>query len=434
MSERRYGVVCGVLILAAGCYRPVTPPNTPSPAPRQRRAKAAVPQPPAPPSEFDLGVKAFQEGRFDEAVRRLLAASSSMQGNNLPYHYLGASYVRLGQYEQGIAALIRANATREDANTYDWLGLAYREKGDFAESSRCYQKALAMVPDQPVFYYGLGVASYWLGWIPESLQAVEMGLKKATSPQEKQPLFELQSWLYAARGMYPEVYGLAGSTLQIGTIIRSHPEGLESVRLMRGFPAAVAGLQPGDVMTSFNGNPLKGMSIDVFVKQVLPRATFGSKARVQFLRAGQLYEADVVAGVPADFAAVAKSATAPRPVAAQAPAGRQMAQERSLRVVRLTVKPPVVAPGSKFLLEIECVVTDPATTARTVPAQLSYAILSGEKIAYRSSPASLELPNGAAAVRTENLTAAKSTGNYRIRVTLRYQGSAVEESAAFSIQ
>jgi len=142
----------------------------------------------------------------------------------------------------------------------------------------------------------------------------------------------------------------------------------------------------------------------------------------------------VVAGVPADFAAVAKSATAPRPVAAQAPAGRQMAQERSLRVVRLTVKPPVVAPGSKFLLEIECVVTDPATTARTVPAQLSYAILSGEKIAYRSSPASLELPNGAAAVRTENLTAAKSTGNYRIRVTLRYQGSAVEESAAFSIQ
>jgi hypothetical protein len=378
---------------------------------------------PAAPADFDLGYKAFQEGRFEDAVRYLSAAAPRMPGNNTVYHFLGASYVRLGQFDTGIAALIRANAFKEESNTYDWLGLAYRSKGNFAESARCYQKALAMAPDNPTLYYGLGIASYWMGWIPESIQAIEMGLQKASDPRDKQGLFELQSWLYASRGMYPEVYGLAGEKQQIGAHMEKHAEGLEIVRQMRGFPADAAGLRPGDVLTSFNGASLS-VPLIVFVEKILPTAAFGSKATVRFLRAGREYEAEVVVGVPPNFPALAKTSSGPRPVAG-AP---------YLKLGKLTVNPPVVSPGQKFELQIDYTAAGRAPAPDGTDVQLGFSILESGKVLYTERPVSLGAPSGALQTRLQHLTAARKPGTYTIRVSLRCRDLTAEDSVEFTIR
>ena len=396
-------------------------------APRSARAPipAPTPKPAGPPADFDLGQKAFQEGRFDEAVRRLLAAEPAMPGSNALYHFLGASYVKLGQTDAGIAALIRANSYKEDASTYDWLGLAYRDKGDFAESARCYQKALAMAPGNVTFYYGLGVASYWMGWIPEALQAIQMGLQKG-SPQDRPGLFELEAWVYGARGMYPEVFGLLGNRPQIGAIVRSHAEGLEVVRQMRGFPADAAGLRPGDVLTAFNGTSLKGTAAAGFQEQILARAEFGSKAAVRFLRSGQEYQTEVVVGVPAQFAALAKSAAGPRPLGA--------AQGPSLKLVRLEVKPATVSPGARFDLEADYIAAGAPPDANRPGVEFTFSILEGGQVRYSEPPLSLGPPGGARQTRLQHLTATTKPGAYTIRVTLRYRGLTAEDSVNFTIR
>jgi tetratricopeptide (TPR) repeat protein len=406
------------LVLLAGCGGAVKNRTAVPPRPGEVPAAAA----PAAPADFDLGYKAFQEGRFEDAVRHLSAAAPQMQGNSV-YHLLGASYVKIGQFDTGIAALIRANAFKEESNTYDWLGLAYRSNGNFAESARCYQKALSMAPDNPTLYYGLGIASYWMGWIPESIQAIEMGLQKASDPQDKQGLFEVQSWLYASRGMYPEVYGLAGERHQIGGILAQHAEGLEVVRQMRGFPADAAGLRPGDVLTSFNGSSLKA-SLGAFVEKILPDAAFGSKATVRFLRAGREYETEVIIGVPPNFATLAKASSGPRPVSG-AP---------YLKLVKLAVTPPVVSPGQNFDLQIDYAATGQATGPGGLDVQLGFSILEGGKVSYTERPVSLGAPSGALQTRLQHLTAARKTGTYTVRVSLRCRDLTAEDSVNFTIR
>jgi hypothetical protein len=416
MRVRYRWAVLYALVSLAGCGGAVKNRTALPPRPGQVPAAAT----PAAPADYDLGYKAFMEGRSEDAIRYLAAAAPQMPGNNSVYHFLGASYVKIGQFDTGIAALIRANAFKEEANTYDWLGLAYRSKGDFAESARCYQKALSMAPDNPTLYYGLGIASYWMGWIPESIQAVEMGLQKASDPQSKQGLFELQSWLYASRGMYPEVYGLAGEKQQIGVNLAERAEGLEVLRQMRGFPADAAGLRPGDVLTSFNGTPLR-VAFIVFVQNIVPTAAFGSKATVRFLRAGQEYETEVVVGVPPNFAALAKTSSGPRPIGG-AP---------YLKLGKLTVLPPVVSPGQNFDLQIDYTATGQAAGTDV---QLGFSILEGGKVFYTEPPVSLGAPSGALQTRVQHLAASRKPGTYTIRVSLRCRDLTAEDVVGFTIR
>jgi Flp pilus assembly protein TadD len=418
------GQRCAVLaasVLLIGCGAAARSQTARPPRPGQVPTVAAPAASTTP--DFEAGVKAYEEGRFDDAVRYLSAAAAQMPGNNIVYHYLGATYVNFGQFDNGIAALIRANAFKEDAATYDWLGLAYRGTGNFAESARCYQKALSMAPDNPTLYYGLGIASYWMGWIPESIQAVELGLQKASDAGDKMGLFELQSWLYASRGMYPEVYGLAGEKKQIGVNMAVHAEGLEVVRQMRGFPADAAGLRPGDVLTNFNGAPLKA-SPGALVEKLLPAVAFGSKATVRFLRAGQEYETEVVVGVPPNFAALAKATSGPRPIGAVP----------SLKFGRLTVTPPVVSAGQRFDLQIDYTATGQATGSDGAGVQLGFSILEGGKVLHTEPPVSLGAPTGALQTRVQHLIAAKKPGTYTIRVNLRCRDLAAEESMDFTIR
>ncbi len=412
--------VLSALVLLAGCGSGV-----------QRRT-AAPPRPgqvPAVPlsagtNEFTLGYQAYEAGRFQEAIRYLAVAAPQMPGDNRPYHFLGASYARTGQYDTAVAALIRANAIKEDANTYDWLGHSYIEKGDYSEAARCYQKGLAMAPDSTTLYYGLGVASYWMGWIPESMQAIDMTLQKTSDPNVKQAALEVQSWLYGYRGMYPEVYGLMGDKRQIGAVIADRPEGLTLLRVFKGFPADAAGLKTGDVLTSFNGTTLKNVPVTDYIGKLLPATAFGSKVNIRFVRAGREHEAEVVVGVPTNFAALVKTTGGARPVAVPP----------LLQLGRLTVSPPAVSPGQKFDLEIEYTAAAQPAGADGPAVQLEFSILESDRVLHTEKPVSLGAGSGARQTRVQHLAAARKPGNYTIRVSLRYSGLVREGAVDFTVR
>ena len=223
--------------------------------------------------------------------------------------------------------------------------------------------------------------------------------------------------------MYPEVYGLAGERHQIGANFKEHAEGLEVLRQMRGFPADAAGLRPGDVLTSFNGTPLRG-SFMVLIEKILPAAAFGSKATVRFLRAGQEYETEVVVGIPPNFAALAKTSSGARPVGG-AP---------YLKFSKLTVTPPVVSAGQRFNLQIDYTATGQATGPDHTEVQLGFSILEAGKALYTEPPVSLRAPNGALQTRVQHLTAARKPGTYTIRVNLRSRDLTAEASVDFTVR
>jgi hypothetical protein len=223
--------------------------------------------------------------------------------------------------------------------------------------------------------------------------------------------------------MYPEVYGLSGEKQDFGLIPETHPRGLQIERLIRGFPADVAGLKPGDVLISLNGTSLAVPIADYYFK-VLPSAAFGSKSIVRFLRAGSEYEAEVIVGIPPNFAALAKTTSGPRPVSG-AP---------SLKLGKLTVNPPVLSPGQRFALQIDYSAAGIAPGPEGSDVQLGFSILEAGNVLHTERPVSLGPPNGAVQTRLQHLNAARKPGTYTIRVSLRCRDLSAEDSVDFTIR
>ena len=122
-----------------------------------------------------LGYIAYQQGRFDEAIRLYMeVVQQGMVGIAEAHHNLGRIYAERGEIEKAITEQERTIA--EDPNFADahyHLGVLYSRKQDWRAAIGAYQKAVALAPTMPSVYYQLARCYQQTGDTPEADKALQ---------------------------------------------------------------------------------------------------------------------------------------------------------------------------------------------------------------------------------------------------------------------
>jgi len=83
---------------------------------------------------------------------------TSMEGeHSSPYHNMGMQYLRQKRPDMAIPEFEKAIAVLEDPQSYNGLGLAYEQKGDYEEAVRNYELAIRMKPQDAGFHNNLSI-------------------------------------------------------------------------------------------------------------------------------------------------------------------------------------------------------------------------------------------------------------------------------------
>src|SRR5262245_41604130 len=70
-------------------------------------------------SDREIGVSLYREGKFDQAVDRLRAATTMDQKDQVAWMYLGASYVHLHKYSDAQKAFSKTNVVPINSDPFD---------------------------------------------------------------------------------------------------------------------------------------------------------------------------------------------------------------------------------------------------------------------------------------------------------------------------
>jgi tetratricopeptide (TPR) repeat protein len=102
----------------------------------------------------------------------------------------------------------------------------------------------------------------------------------------------------------------------------------------------------------------------------------------------------------------------------------------SLMIENVVVEPAFVRPGSVFDLIVEHFLFDPSARTDRVHVTLTYRILAGQNVVFKSKPKQVESANGKNTSSTVHLTAARDSGTYKIEIRVEYndilRGQAVD--------
>lgn len=149
-------------LLLAACSGPA-PRQYPLPSPA---APAATPQVQAPvdPAKGDPQqrfqqalqlMKQHQPQEAEAAFERLTHDFPQYAG---PLADLGVLQAQARRYDQAIASFSAAVAADDrNAFAWGWLGILYRERGDYARAEQAYRRALALKPDDAATHRNLGI-------------------------------------------------------------------------------------------------------------------------------------------------------------------------------------------------------------------------------------------------------------------------------------
>jgi TonB family protein len=122
-------------------------------------------------SDFDKGLKLYNEARFNEAAESFKHIVERDRTNAEAYYYLGNSYFRMYRYEEAIKAYRQAIELKPDhLLAYNNLGTAYHSLRDFKSAREVYEKALQIKPDYSDAIFGLGVVYLELKDKPAALE------------------------------------------------------------------------------------------------------------------------------------------------------------------------------------------------------------------------------------------------------------------------
>lgn len=89
----------------------------------------------------------------------------------------GASLLEDKKYDEAISALLQASELKPDSEkAYNFLGIGYFMKKDFAEAERCFRKALTINPAYPAAICNLGNLQFESGEIDASLATLGKGV------------------------------------------------------------------------------------------------------------------------------------------------------------------------------------------------------------------------------------------------------------------
>jgi C-terminal processing protease CtpA/Prc len=220
----------------------------------------------------------------------------------------------------------------------------------------------------------------------------------------------------------PELASFLGLAKPAGVLIQS---------VAPGSPAEEAELKRGDVILEADQMAIRDWTDMVaLVNQKMP----GEELALLIWREGKTFGQMVrLASIPSQ-PLQGRSTGAARTMSADPGRTTESVQRPSLKIQRIEVSPIRVKAGADFDLKVEYIASDPASGTGEIPVQFSYSICEKGKSLHNQPELTINAPNGAATGRVEHLKASSRKGDYSIKVVLRYQGSAIEESINFTIE
>lgn len=122
-----------------------------------------------------LGYIAYQQGKFDEAIRLYMGVvQRGTAGIVEAHHNLGRIYAERGEIDTAIAEQRQAvKANPEFADAYYHLGVLYSRKQDWHAAIEAYQQAVALAPTMPNVYYQLARCYQQTGDTPAAEKAMQ---------------------------------------------------------------------------------------------------------------------------------------------------------------------------------------------------------------------------------------------------------------------
>jgi tetratricopeptide (TPR) repeat protein len=138
-------------------YGKPVPPQAVEPAPAAG-ATAATPDKGDPQQRFQAALKLMKDKQIQEAKDAFAGLAQDFPQYAGPLNDLGVLQAQGRQREQAIASFAKAIADNDaDAFAYGWLGILYRESGDYPRSEQAYLKAIALKPDVATVHLNLGI-------------------------------------------------------------------------------------------------------------------------------------------------------------------------------------------------------------------------------------------------------------------------------------
>jgi tetratricopeptide (TPR) repeat protein/predicted Ser/Thr protein kinase len=206
---------------------------------------------------LELGDNAKALSEFQKVIE---IASDSPLG----YEGVGSTYMREGKWGEAIPEYQKALTLAPDSTTYSNLGTAYFWLNNYDQSTKMYEKAVEMTPNNEEFLGNLGDAYRWNGHSDQASAAYGKAISLAfqelqVNPRSSTIMGDL-GLLYAkkgdstnavqytkqARAINPDDLQLMYSEAQVKTMIGQPDDALKSLRqaLTKGYPAQEAWNDP----------------------------------------------------------------------------------------------------------------------------------------------------------------------------------------------
>ncbi len=111
-----------------------------------------------PEQRFQGALKLMKDHQPQQARDAFASMAQDFPQYSGPLDDLGVLQAQGKQRDQAIASFARAIAANgSDAFAYGWLGILYRENGDYAHAEQAYRKAIELKPDDAAAHLNLGI-------------------------------------------------------------------------------------------------------------------------------------------------------------------------------------------------------------------------------------------------------------------------------------
>ena len=155
----------GLCLLTSGCtgmaMKPYSPPATSSVTNTQKTdvapARSTVTRNDS-DQRFNAALKLMKDHQPQEAQAAFAALAKDYPDLSGPLTDLAILYAQASQRGQAIAGFSKAvSMNPRNAVAWNWLGILYRESGNYARSENAYQQALLVKPDYAAAHLNLAI-------------------------------------------------------------------------------------------------------------------------------------------------------------------------------------------------------------------------------------------------------------------------------------
>ena len=129
-----------------------------------------------------MGTILFKKGRYTEALDWHRQASALAPDSAVPHNMIGSTHYMLGDFGSAAAAFQKSMAIQPTASVYTNLGTALFFQGSYRDSVAAFEKAVEMLPSDPLMWGNVGDA---YRWVPDSRAKAVPAYQRAVQLSEQ---------------------------------------------------------------------------------------------------------------------------------------------------------------------------------------------------------------------------------------------------------